>query len=137
MISAACDSATKLQAHFAMRNIAHTVAKALTGIPVLLLIFVLLSASFACAAMAPGLAAPAHPCCPKSRQSDSDHCGKTGCISTIPVVQQASITSAIDSPVAALADSAPVADSFLELIKVSGPPSVEFKLFLRNRQLLI
>jgi hypothetical protein len=137
VISAACDSATKLQAHFAMRNIAHTVAKALTGIPVLLLIFVLLSASFACAAMAPGLAAPAHPCCPKSHQSDSDHCGKTGCISTVPGLKQASITSAIDSPVAALADSAPVADSFLELIKVSGPPSVEFKLFLRNRQLLI
>jgi len=120
-----------------MRNIAHPVAKAPTGILVLLLIFVLLSASFACAAMAPGPVAPAHPCCPKSRQSDSDHCGKTGCISTVPVLKQASITSAIDSPVAALADSAPVADSFLELIKVSGPPSVEFKLFLRNRQLLI
>ena len=121
-----------------MRITAHSVAKGLRGIPVLLLALVLLSASVACAAMAPGPVARAHPCCPKSGQPDSDHCSKTGCISTVPVIQPASMKCAIESAIAASTDSNPVAeDSLLEPITVSGPPAIEFELFLRNHQLLI
>ena len=121
-----------------MLNAAQTVARGLKGIPVLLLISVLVSASVACAAMAPAPVAPTHPCCPKPGPTDPDHCGKTGCISNVPVLQPASITSAMEAPVVILAASDPLAeDAPMDRIAVSGTPFVDFDVFLRNQQLLI
>ncbi len=113
-------------------------AKELRAIPILLLICLLVFASFACAGMVSVRAISAHPCCPKSGRPAPDHCAKMGCASTVPALRPASITNAIESPVATLTDSPPLPeDSFLEQTTAAGIPSAQFEVFLRIHQFLI
>jgi hypothetical protein len=68
-------------------------------IPVLLIGFVLLFSSLACAAIAP---AATHPCCPPTGHPGQDNCLKMQCIASAPVLLPSAIAVAISAhPVAA------------------------------------
>ena len=126
-----------VQVRRAMIGVANTMARVSRAAPVILLILVFLSASVACAAMAP-VSAPPHPCCPNPGQSDSDHCAKMGCISTVQVLRPASIIDAIQLPVAALADQGTFETDILpESAVIHAFVVAPFELFLTNHQLLI
>src|SRR5262245_48396851 len=85
---------------------------------VLLLLFVLVSASYACAAMPPAPLTAAHPCCPKSNHPNPDNCEIVGCLSTMPVL--------VSAPVDQSFDVAPA-------IPLSGPALVEIENSLLER----
>jgi hypothetical protein len=108
------------------------------AISVLLLLFVLLYASFACAAMTPGPSASAHPCCPKSGHSNSGNCETMGCFSTIPVLLSILVDMSIDlAVVGPVASPAPVADSLSQRVTetaLSYPPD---QLYLIHHRFLI
>ena len=132
------NSATDLQAQSEMLRTANSTAKEPGRILVLLLVFVFLSASLTCAAMASIPVASAHPCCPHSDKPDPDHCTKMGCISTVPVLPPESLTSTIEFPVVDLMDCDSVADDSLpEWDAVPALRPAEFELFLRHHQFLI
>jgi len=69
---------------------------------VFLLLFALLSAAYACAAMPPAPLAVAHPCCPKSGHPTTDNCQNAGCLSTAPLVLSVpsgmNLESAVQAP---------------------------------------
>jgi hypothetical protein len=99
---------------------------------------VLIFVSVACAAMAPAAAAPVHPCCPNSGHASSDHCEKTGCISTVPVLLPAPIGDGSDVPVVVQTEFLPLIESSApEPISVTGFGSCQPEQFLKIHQLLI
>ena len=83
----------------------------LRAIPVFLLMFALLGASYACAAMMPS-PSETHPCCPKSGHSSSGKCELMGCFSTTPVLLSIPVDTTIDlAVVGPVSNPAPVADA--------------------------
>jgi hypothetical protein len=126
-----------MQIGSAMIGVANTMARVTRAIPVILLTIVFLSASVACAAMAP-VSAPSHPCCPKPGHPNSDPCSESGCISTVPVLTPTSVFSSIELPVTVVSIEFPSQESFLPTSTVvDGLRFAPFDLFLTNHQLLI
>jgi len=91
-----------------MLHRASTKAKWPRAIPVVLLTFVIVSASAACAAMAPAPVAPSHPCCPRSGPAEPDHCAQTVCISNVPAVRAALPDSGMGVPAVIRTEGIPV-----------------------------
>lgn len=121
-----------------MVNSANTIMRRVKAVPILLLIFVFVSAPLACAAMASMPPGCAHPCCPKPEPAHSDPCAKIGCISTLPVLQPESVVVAIELPVAALTGSYFGVEEWLpESVLSFAPWSLESGLFLMHHQFLV
>jgi hypothetical protein len=78
-----------------MQNAAASKVRWFRATSVVLLLFALLCASYACAAMPPSPSA-AHPCCPKSGHSSSGSCESMGCFSTTPVLLSIPVDTTID-----------------------------------------
>ena len=97
-----------------MPDRAHTKTKAAKVVPALLLVFIFLFTSLACAGMAAARLPAAHPCCPPTEHHSQDNCLKMRCISTAPALlppstdNRAQISAVVSvAPVPAAYDSWP------------------------------
>ena len=103
----------------------------------LVLLFALVAASIACAAITSTPTAPQHPCCPQSKHPGSDGCAKIDCIGTAAALVSNSVT--LPAPELGIlhshtAEEAPPPE-WINQPALLCPP--DFTLFLTHHQLLI
>lgn len=121
----------------AMANIQDARASRSRLVSILLLIFVFLFASTACAAMPPTMPGCEHPCCPKPPHTTPDPCAQAGCISSVAAIEPVLVAG----PVLLRADSIceparPSVETCVDRVS-DAAPCRDLQLFLQHRQFLI